>query len=278
MEYISDSENFVKDLIRYWEEDTMLLSYHDMDHPAISIIKKIASLHPKMVVSCILNYVQQKESWAFTILREIIPSENCPVCKEEDRGVFHALRNMWIQWGIDKGYILKETTHAKRAVMIFSDGACEGNPGKGGYGSIIKFPDGSIKQFCEGFFHTTNNRMELMGVIIPLRFLSNNTDEKLDIIITTDSQYVANAFNKNWLKNWKKKGWRKADGEKVLNQDLWKEIDDLCKKHNVSFKWVRGHNSHPENEECDLLAVASRNAPFEDLRHDKEFEKTCKNQ
>lgn len=140
-----------------------------------------------------------------------------------------------------------------KTVEIFSDGACSGNPGPGGYGTILRF--GKVeKELSGGESHTTNNRMELMGVIAGLSALK----EPCKVILTTDSKYVCDSITKGWVYNWQKKGWKKADGKPALNVDLWEQLLPLLARHDVTFNWVKGHAGHPENERCDRLAVAQR--------------------
>ena len=136
-----------------------------------------------------------------------------------------------------------------KKVNIYTDGACKGNPGSGGWAAILEF-EGREKELCGGEKSTTNNRMELTAAIEGLKALK--TECIVDLY--SDSQYLVNAINKGWLENWKKKGWRKADKSVVLNDDLWKELDELLSKHEVTFIWVRGHDGHEYNERCDVLA------------------------
>lgn len=138
-----------------------------------------------------------------------------------------------------------------KEVLIFTDGACSGNPGPGGYGVILRYGD-TEKELSGGERETTNNRMELRGVIAGLSALK----EPCCVTVITDSQYVYNGITKGWAASWRKKGWRKNDGKPALNPDLWEELLSLIEKHKVKFEWVRGHNGHPENERCDALAVA----------------------
>lgn len=133
-------------------------------------------------------------------------------------------------------------------IEIFTDGACSGNPGRGGYGILMRVPDvGYQKTFSEGFRKTTNNRMELLAVIIALEKINS---EGHTIHIYTDSKYVSDAINLKWLFGWKKKGFTK-----IKNPDLWKRFYPLYIKYNPQFHWVKGHNGHPENELVDQLAV-----------------------
>lgn len=138
-----------------------------------------------------------------------------------------------------------------KTVEIFTDGACSGNPGPGGWGAILRC-NGIEKELCGGEKETTNNRMELTAVISALSALKY----PCEVTVTTDSKYVCDAINQGWVYSWKKNGWRKADKKPALNPDLWGQLLELLEKHQVTFKWVKGHNEHPENERCDKLAVA----------------------
>lgn len=138
-----------------------------------------------------------------------------------------------------------------KTVYIFTDGACSGNPGPGGWGAILRY--GQIeKHLSGGEKMTTNNRMELTAVIRALGALK----EKCHVILTTDSKYVCDGINKGWAASWKKNGWRKSDKKPALNPELWDELLTLNEKHEVEFIWVKGHNGHPENEICDKMAVS----------------------
>lgn len=137
-------------------------------------------------------------------------------------------------------------------VEIFTDGACSGNPGPGGWGSILRYM-GHEKELSGGEASTTNNRMELTAVIEALKSLK----EPCKVTLTTDSQYVCNGINKGWAVKWRSSGWIKSDKTKVKNPEMWDELLSLTEKHDVTFVWVRGHNGHPENERCDRLAVAA---------------------
>lgn len=148
-------------------------------------------------------------------------------------------------------------------ITIFTDGACSGNPGPGGYGVILRDEQGNERELSEGFRKTTNNRMELRGVIEGLEALKMPCDVK----IYCDSQYVVKAIEERWLTNWIKRGWKKADKSPVMNVDLWKRLMPMLEKHKVKFIWTRGHSGHPENERCDVLAVAASRSS--DLKDDK---------
>ncbi len=135
-------------------------------------------------------------------------------------------------------------------VHIYTDGACRGNPGRGGWGAILVY-GGKEKEMSGGEPMTTNNRMELSAVIAALSALK----EPCEVTLTTDSQYVVNAIEKGWLDNWQKNNWRKSDRGEVLNVDLWVKLVELISLHKVDFVWVKGHNGHPYNERCDKLAT-----------------------
>lgn len=136
-------------------------------------------------------------------------------------------------------------------VDIYTDGACRGNPGRGGWGAILVY--GSIeKELSGGERETTNNRMELTAVISALQALR----EPCEVTLTSDSKYVIDAITKGWAVSWRAKGWRKADKSPALNVDLWEILLALLEKHKVEFVWVHGHTGHPYNERCDALATA----------------------
>lgn len=138
----------------------------------------------------------------------------------------------------------------KDRVNIFTDGACSGNPGPGGWGAILKMGEHK-KELSGGEAETTNNRMELTAVIMALKALKR----PCEVILTTDSKYVADAITKGWAKSWQKKGWIKSDKKKASNPDLWEELLRLTEIHDLTVNWVKGHAGHPENERCDELAV-----------------------
>ncbi len=143
-----------------------------------------------------------------------------------------------------------------KQVVIYTDGACSGNPGPGGYGVVMLFGD-HRKELSGGFRKTTNNRMELLGAIEGLRALKDRCAVKLH----TDSQYVVNAIEKGWAAKWKANGWMRNKKDKAVNPDLWEQLLQLCKQHKVEFIWVRGHSGNVENERCDVLAVAASQQP-----------------
>ena len=139
----------------------------------------------------------------------------------------------------------------KKTVSIYTDGACSGNPGPGGWGAILRC-DGKEKELSGGEKETTNNRMELTAVIMALKALKY----PCKVTVTTDSKYVCDAINQKWVFGWRDNGWRKKDKKPALNPDLWQALLGLLEIHDVEFLWVKGHNDHPENERCDKLAVA----------------------
>ena len=140
----------------------------------------------------------------------------------------------------------------QKQVEIFTDGACSGNPGPGGWGAILRYA-GREKELSGGEADTTNNRMELSGVIAALAALK----EPCKVVLTTDSKYVVDTISKGWVYGWQKKGWMRTPKEPAKNADLWKRLLALLQVHEVEFCWVRGHAGHPENERCDALAVAA---------------------
>ena len=133
-------------------------------------------------------------------------------------------------------------------VEIFTDGACKGNPGPGGWGAILRYGT-TEKEIYGASKNTTNNIMELTAVIESLK----NLNKPCELIITTDSKYVKNGMTE-WIHNWKKNGWRTAAKKEVKNKELWIELDSLIQIHSITWDWVKGHSGHPENERADLLA------------------------
>ena len=141
-------------------------------------------------------------------------------------------------------------------VEIFTDGACRGNPGPGGWGAILRYGT-TEKEIYGASKNTTNNIMELTAVIESLK----NLNKPCELIITTDSKYVKNGITE-WIHNWKKNGWRTAAKKEVKNKELWIELDSLIQIHSITWDWVKGHSGHPENERADLLA----NVAIEELK------------
>ncbi|MFP3014108.1 MAG: ribonuclease HI [Arsenophonus sp.] len=143
-------------------------------------------------------------------------------------------------------------------VEIFTDGSCLGNPGPGGYAILFRYHKHE-KILSKGYFHTTNNRMELMATIIGLETLK----QSCEVIITTDSQYVQQGITQ-WIHHWKNHQWRRVDKSPVLNIDLWQALDLAISRHQVNWNWVKGHIGHPENEQCDELAKNAALFPTEE--------------
>lgn len=135
-------------------------------------------------------------------------------------------------------------------IDIYTDGACSGNPGPGGWGAILRY-NGVEKELSGSQAETTNNRMELTAVISALGALK----EPCEVSVYTDSKYVCDAITKGWVYSWKRNGWKKADKKPALNSDLWEQVLTLLKTHKTEFIWLKGHAGHPENERCDRLAV-----------------------
>ena len=138
-----------------------------------------------------------------------------------------------------------------KTVEIFTDGACSGNPGPGGWGAVLRFA-GKEKELSGGEKETTNNRMELTAVIKALSALK----EPCNVRLTTDSKYVCDAVNQRWVYSWRANGWRKADKKPALNPDLWEKLLALTQTHQMRYHWVKGHAENPKNNRCDQLAVA----------------------
>ena len=137
-----------------------------------------------------------------------------------------------------------------KEVTVFTDGACSGNPGPGGWGAILRYK-GHEKELSGGEAGTTNNRMELTALIRALEQLK----EPCLVHVYSDSQYVINGLQKGWAKGWRARGWKKADKSPALNPDLWERLLELAAIHQLEYHWVKGHAGHPENERCDQLAV-----------------------
>ena len=138
-----------------------------------------------------------------------------------------------------------------KTVQIFTDGACSGNPGPGGWGAILRYGTAE-KELSGGAAETTNNRMELTGVISALAALK----EPCQVLLTTDSKYVVDSITKGWVYGWKKRGWVKSDKKPALNPDLWEQLLALTDRHQLRYHWVKGHAENPYNNRCDEMAVA----------------------
>lgn len=152
-----------------------------------------------------------------------------------------------------------------KEVIIYTDGACIGNPGPGGYGAVLVYGE-HRKELFGGYRLTTNNRMEIMAAIAALSALKT----RCRVDLYSDSQYVVNAMTKGWVNRWKAKNWMRTREEKAKNPDLWEKVLELCSRHQVTFHWIKGHDGHAENERCDQLAVAA--ASSESLPPDRGYE------
>ena len=141
-------------------------------------------------------------------------------------------------------------------IIIYTDGACTGNPGAGGYGAVL-ISGAERQEISGGYKLTTNNRMEMMAAIAALKSLAT----KSKVVLHSDSKYIVDAVNQGWAKRWQANGWKRNKKEKAKNPDLWQELLDLCQKHEIDFVWVKGHAGIPENERCDRLAVAAAQQP-----------------
>ena len=138
----------------------------------------------------------------------------------------------------------------KKEVAIYTDGACTGNPGPGGYAAILTH-GAHRKELSGGFRRTTNNRMEVTAAIFGLTALK----QECRVVLHSDSEYLVKAMSKGWVERWRNNGWRRKRNTKALNADLWEQLLELCRHHTVEFRWVRGHAGNVENERCDKLAV-----------------------
>ncbi|MEM8778000.1 MAG: ribonuclease HI [Cyanobacteria bacterium P01_G01_bin.49] len=155
--------------------------------------------------------------------------------------------------------------NSSKKVLIYTDGACSGNPGQGGYGTLLIYNE-HRKELSGGFRLTTNNRMEMMAAIVGLEALTM----KCAVTLYTDSRYLVDAMTKGWAKKWQANHWKRNKKESAKNPDLWQKLLELCHQHDVEFVWVKGHAGHPENEYCDRLAV--RASQQEELLIDQTYE------
>lgn len=146
--------------------------------------------------------------------------------------------------------------NASKDIIIYSDGACLGNPGPGGWAAILLW-NNHHKEISGGFAHTTNNRMEIMAVLEALRTLK----QPCSIVINTDSRYLHDAVEKKWIQKWQKNGWKTTDKKPVKNQDLWEQLSSFLDQHQIRFQWVKAHDGQKENERCDQLAKQAANQP-----------------
>ena len=158
-------------------------------------------------------------------------------------------------------------TRQQEPVYAYSDGSAIGNPGPGGYGGVLIYKD-ARKELSTGFRQTTNNRMELLGAIGALEALRRPSR----VVLFTDSKYVADGISKGWAAKWRSNGWRRGNRGKALNPDLWERLLDAVARHDVTFKWIRGHAGNPENERCDQLANSAANG--QNLGIDRDYERT----
>jgi len=148
---------------------------------------------------------------------------------------------------------------------VYTDGSSRGNPGPGGYGAVLKYGQYQ-RELSQGYRKTTNNRMELLAVIVALEILK----EPCRVTVVSDSKYVVDAVSLGWLDGWKRKGWKRGKNEELKNADLWKRMDVAISRHDMTWEWVKGHAGHPENERCDELATTA--ADGEGLLIDEAFE------
>lgn len=169
---------------------------------------------------------------------------------EKTFDIFANIMYPW-RWKIWKRKSRKKRKSAMKTVTIYTDGACSGNPGPGGWGAILIYGEHK-KELSGGEAHTTNNRMELTGVITALEALK----EPCVVELYSDSKYVIDALEKGWARGWKARGWVKSDKKPALNPDLWEKLLMLCEKHTVKLHWVKGHAENEFNNRCDELAVA----------------------
>ena len=137
-----------------------------------------------------------------------------------------------------------------KQVNVYTDGACSGNPGPGGWGAILEYK-GTRKELSGGEAQTTNNRMEMTAVLRALEALK----EPCRVVLCSDSKYVIDALAKGWAKKWRANGWKRGDKKPALNPDLWEQLLNACERHEIEYQWIKGHAGHPENERCDELAV-----------------------
>jgi ribonuclease HI len=152
----------------------------------------------------------------------------------------------------DKNPVGSDRDWPDGTIVVYTDGSAIGNPGPGGYGVVIqKQPDGPARELSGGYGHTTNNRMEMTGVIKALQALQGTGSP---VVVHSDSRYVVDALTKGWAAGWEKRGWKRSNGQPALNPDLWKQLLPLVQSMNVRFVWVRGHSGNPLNERCDELA------------------------
>ena len=164
---------------------------------------------------------------------------------------------LYFEYTVDSTLVIQDTIAvAMRKIHIYADGACQGNPGPGGYGVVLLYGE-YRKEISGGYRKTTNNRMELTAVIKGLEALKG----KCEVDLYSDSKYVVDALSNGWAARWRENGWRRNKKENAVNPDLWERLLELCEEHEVTFNWVRGHSGNPENERCDLLAREAATQP-----------------
>lgn len=154
-----------------------------------------------------------------------------------------------------------------KQVHIFTDGSSRGNPGPGGYGTVVRY-GAHLRELAQGFLRTTNNRMEILAAVAGLEILK----EPCEVVVHSDSRYLVDAQSKGWVESWKKRGWRKADKSEVKNIDLWQRLERAAAGHRIQWVWVRGHDGHEMNERCDLLATEAADGKRGALVADGGFE------
>lgn len=156
-----------------------------------------------------------------------------------------------------------------KRVEIFTDGSSRGNPGPGGYGTVVRYGP-HVRELAQGFLHTTNNRMEILSAVAGLEILK----EPCHVTIYSDSRYLVDAQTKRWVESWKARGWKKADKTAVKNVDLWKRLSQAASAHTIEWRWVKGHDGHEMNERCDLLATEAADGKHGDLLPDEGYEQS----
>lgn len=154
-----------------------------------------------------------------------------------------------------------------KTVEIYTDGSSRGNPGPGGYGTVVRYGV-HTRELAQGFRITTNNRMELLAAIAGLEILK----EPCQVILHSDSRYLVDAQNKGWIDGWKARGWKKKDKSAVKNVDLWKRLEEACEGHEIDWRWVKGHSGHDMNERCDTLATQAADGELGPLYEDRGFQ------
>jgi len=153
-----------------------------------------------------------------------------------------------------------------KQVHIYTDGSSRGNPGPGGYGTVVRY-GGHLRELAQGFVKTTNNRMEILSAIAGLEILK----EPCHVVVLSDSRYLIDAQSKGWIESWKKRGWRKADKSAVKNVDLWMRLERAATGHKIEWRWVKGHDGHEMNERCDVLATEAADGKRGGLVADEGF-------